>query len=80
MSISLIVHLANEEPFVAEVDAMPDLTHRAIVLSNPRKPDGRDLHYLADEVTVMIVPWHRVSFLEVVPSTDAEDIIGFVRE
>jgi hypothetical protein len=80
MSITLIVHVANEEPFMAEIEELPQAVQTSLTLSNPRKLDGRDLHYLSDDVTIMIVPWHRVNFLEVVPSRDAEDVIGFVRE
>jgi hypothetical protein len=35
---------------------------------------------LEDDVTKMIVPWHRINFIEVIPSGEAEDIITFVRE
>jgi hypothetical protein len=80
MSITLIVHVANEEPFTAEIDELPKQAQTSLTLSNPRKLDGRDLHYLSDDVTTMIVPWHRINFLEVIPSRDAEDVIGFVRE
>ena len=80
MSITLIVHVANEEPFMAEIEELPMAAQTSLTLSNPRKLDGRDLHYLSDDVTTMVVPWHRINFLEVVPGRDADDIIGFVRE
>jgi hypothetical protein len=49
-------------------------------MQNPRRRDGKDLHYLDEDVTSMIVPWHRINFIQLLPSADAEEIIGFVRE
>ena len=80
MSISVIVHIANEEPALGEIERMPEPMDTILVINNPRKMDGRDLSYLADEVTTMILPWHRIIFLEIMPSDDDDDIIGFVRD
>jgi hypothetical protein len=60
---------------------MPEPTDQIVTISNPRRRDGKDLHYLEDEVTTMIVPWHRVTFVEVMPSAaEMEEVITFVRE
>lgn len=80
MSISVIVHIANEEPALGEIEELPKNTDNILVVHNPRKMDGRDLPYLADEVTTMVLPWHRIIFLEIMPSDDADEIIGFVRD
>lgn len=80
MSISLIVHIMNEEPVFGEVDDLPDERDQIVVVTNPRRRDGNELPYLEDEVTKMIIPWHRVNFIEVIPSGEAEEVITFVRE
>lgn len=80
MSISVIVHINNEEAVVCEIDEMPDPKDNAIVVNNPRLRDGKDVHYLEDDVTTMIVPWHRINFIQVMPSASIEDVIGFVRD
>ena len=80
MSSSVIVHIANEEPALDEIEELPKTTDNILVVHNPRKMDGRDLPYLADEVTTMVLPWHRIIFLEIMPSDDADEIIGFVRD
>lgn len=80
MTISVIVHIANEEPIVGEIEAMPSAGASILVLKNPRKRDGRDVPFLADNVTTVIWPWSRLSFVEVMPSITDEEIIGFVRE
>lgn len=81
MSITIILHISNEEPILGEIENMPELTDQMILVSNPRRRDGKDLHYLEDEVMTMIVPWHRINFVEVMPSAEEmEEIITFVRE
>ena len=80
MTISIILHLTNEDPVVAEIEELPMPTDQIIVVNNPRLKDGKDLHYLDPEVTTMIVPWHRVTFIEVVPSAEMDEVITFVRE
>ncbi len=78
--LSIIVHVANEDAIVCEVDEMPEPTALFLIMQNPRRRDGKDIHYLDEGVTSMIVPWRRISFVQLLPSADAEDIIGFARE
>jgi len=80
MPISVIVHISNEEPIVGEIEEMPERGDSVLILSNPRKKDGRDVTFLADNVTTVIWPWERLSFVEIMPSMAEEEIIGFVRE
>lgn len=78
--ISVVVHIANEDAIVCELDDMPGPTDRYVYMQNPRRRDGKDLHYLDEEVTSMLVPWHRITFIQLLPSAEMEEIIGFVRE
>lgn len=78
--ISIIVHIANEDAVVCEVEQLPASTDQTILVNNPRKRDGKDLHYLDEEVTTVIFPMHRVNFIQVMPSAEREEVIGFVRE
>lgn len=78
--ISVIVHVNNEDAVVCEMEDMPDPGTIFMTLYNPRLRDGGDLHYLDENVTSMMVPWHRVNFVQILPSGEAEDIIGFVRD
>ena len=80
MAITVIVHIANEDPIIGEVEEMPKLSDTMIIIANPRKRDGKDLHYLDSDVTTVIWPWNRITFLEILPSAEEEKIIGFVRE
>lgn len=78
--ISVIVHINNEDAMVGEIDKMPDNRDNIIVVNNPRRRDGKDVHYLDDDVSTLIIPWHRINFVQVMPSGNVEEVFGFVRE
>ena len=80
MSYTLVIHVSNEEPVVAEADDLPNMTDTMITVKNPRRMDGKDLHYLDENVVTVIWPLHRINFIEILPTKEEEEIIGFVRE
>ena len=80
MPISVLVHISNEEPILGEIEELPTPGDTVIIVSSPRKRDGRDVTFLEANVTTVIWPWNQVSFVEVMPSGEEEEIIGFVRE
>jgi hypothetical protein len=81
MSNTVILHITNEEAIVAEVEKLPETTDMVVIVNNPRRRDGKDLHYIEDEVTTMIIPWHRINFIEIMPtSEELEEVITIVRE
>lgn len=80
MPMTVLIHIQNEDPIVGEIEEMPSPTDVNIVVQNPRKRDGKDLRFLNSEVSTVIWPWSRISFLEILPSGAEEEIIGFVRE
>jgi len=77
--LTLILHIPNEEPIACEVDELPSPQDTMLIVKNPRRRDGKDIHYLEPEVTTVIIPLSRVTIIEVMPTTD-EEIIGFVRD
>ncbi len=77
---SVIIHLQNEDPILGEIDSLPTATDTLIILKSPRMKDGKDLRNLEANVTTAIWPISRVSFIEVLPSGEEEEIITFVRE
>lgn len=80
MAQTLVIHIANEDPIVGEVDELPSPTDTNIKIHNPRRRDGKDLHYLQSDVVTVIWPIHQIAFIEVLPTEAEEQIIGFVRE
>ena len=77
---SIVVHIANEESIACEVEELPDPNNQIIRVFNPRRRDGLDLHYVLEDVTSLLIPMHRITFIQIMPSAATEDIIGFVRE
>jgi hypothetical protein len=77
---TLLIHLNNEEPVLGEVENLPSPLDQLIKIKNPRTRDGKDLRYLQVNVTEIILPMVRVTFIEIVPGDQEEQIIGFVRE
>ncbi len=77
---TLVLHMNNEDPVVGEVDDLPVKTDTLIYLKNPRRRDGKDLPYVEQNVTTTAWPIARLSFFEVLPGMEDEEIISFVRE
>lgn len=80
MSFTLIIHVMNEEPVVGEVEELPASGDNLIAVRNPRRLDGKDIPYLADNVTTVYWPVSRINFVEIISGREEEEIIGFVRE
>lgn len=77
---TILIHISNEEPIMAEVEALPEPTDNSIRVLHPRKKDGKDLPFIQAFVTEVIWPMHRITFIEIMPSEDDEEIFGTVRE
>jgi hypothetical protein len=80
MPYSVILHIAGESSVLGEVDELPKPIDAIIVVSNPRQRDGKDLHYVSNNVVKVIWPIAKVNFIEILESGDEEKIIGFVRD
>jgi len=77
---TLLLHIANEDPVVAEVDEMPEMDAQWIRANNPRRKDNKDLTYLLPEVTAVLYPTWRINFIEIMPGENEEEIITTVRD
>jgi hypothetical protein len=80
MAYSIILHLTGEAAIVGEIDELPKNADTIITVSNPRLKDGKDVHYIETNVTKVIWPLTKVSFIELLESAEEESLIGFVRE
>ncbi len=80
MPYTLILHIQNSDPVVGEVDVLPTPADNLVIVHNPRRLDGKDVTYLADNVVTVYWPMDRLNFIEVLAGKEEEDIIGFVRE
>jgi hypothetical protein len=80
MAYTVVVHIANDDPVVGELEELPTANDTIVTVSHPRRRDGKDVHYLANDVVTVIWPINQISFIEVMPGEGEERIIGFVRE
>lgn len=62
------------------MDALPESTANFITVINPRRRDGKDLHYLQGNVSTVLWATHRIAFIEVLPGEAEEKLVTFVRE
>lgn len=80
MAVQVLIHIANEDPILAELEQLPGSADTCLIALNPRARDNKDLRYLAPNVTQVIWPLSRVTFIEIMPASEDEKIVGFVRE
>jgi hypothetical protein len=77
---TLLIHVANEEPILAEVEELPALDSTVIYAVNPRRRDGKEVHYVLPEVQTLIIPWWRINFIQIMPSGEEEEIVAFFKD
>lgn len=77
----VIIHVAGEEPILAEIEDLPKPTDQFLEFTNPKRRDGKALVYATAGAKSFIYPWHRLSFVEVMSTeSEREDVIEFFRE
>ena len=81
MAMQVIVHIINEEAFVAELEEMPPQGASYIVIANPRTRENKSLQWAINGAVRFIFPLARISFIEVMMSEqDREGIEPFYRD
>jgi len=80
MPHTLLFHIHDDDPIVGEVDELPGVADQMITVSNPRRKDGKDVPYLEPNVVAIIMPLHRITYIEIIPNEMEEEIISFVKD
>lgn len=81
MAYTVIIHLQNEDPFVAEMEQLPGPQDTSFKCINPRRKDGKALSYIDEQCTSFIFSWNRVTFIEVMAAEEEEkEIVEFFRD
>lgn len=84
MALQVVLHLHNEDPFVADIDSLPEPTHTYVRVTNPRKRDGKPIPTLTNGATAFLYPWTRITFIEVMDDGQSHDtsdtLMSFFRE
>lgn len=80
MPKTCVLHIAGEDPILADLDQEPQPTDAYVKVSNLRKRDGKEVSYLTAGVQSVIYPWHRITFLEIMVSEEERgSVIDFFR-
>jgi hypothetical protein len=78
---SVIAHISQEDPFLAEMIELPKSTDNVMEFFNPRLRDGKPLRYASPGMSSLIFPLHRVMFVEVMASEEERaQVVEFFRE
>ncbi len=81
MSIPVIIHVQGGDAVFGEIEEMPDPLSNYVTFTNVRRRDGKPVVYIDREATRIMFPWHRISFLETLPTEDdMEEIESFFRD
>ena len=84
MAMQVVIHVHNEDAFLADMEALPDPHANYIRVTNPRKRDGKSLNTLTNGATAFLYPWTRITFLEIMEDLESQDsgdkLLGFFRE
>jgi hypothetical protein len=80
MPHTVILHISGEPAILGEIEELPKLTDTIVIVTNPRLRDGKDIHYLEQNVVKVIWPMNQINLIEVLASEQEENLIGFVRE
>ena len=77
---TVLIHIANSEPMLAEVEELPSPNDQVMYCINPRRKDGKEIHNILPEVQTIILPWWRINFVEIMPSGEEEEIVAFYQD
>ncbi len=77
--VTVLIHIPNEESIMGEVEQLPGPQDTLLIVENPRRKSGKDVHYLEADVSKVIIPIARVTIIEVLPGEE-EELIGFIRD
>ncbi len=80
MAHTVILHISGQPSIVGEVEDLPKPSDNIIIVSNPRLRDGKDVHFLEQNVVKVIWPLVQVALIEILADEAEENLIGFVRE
>ena len=80
MRLSAIIQLLEEDPIVGEVEGPVDPAAHFVTIYNPRRRDGRTVPFLDGNVETVLIAWHRIVAIQLLPQAEVAKAIGFVRE
>ncbi len=81
MAKTVILHILNEDPILADMDDLPDPNAVYFSVSNLRKRDGKPVTYITQGAKTILFPWSRMNFIEImVTAEERREVVDFFRE
>lgn len=71
--ITILVHINNAEPIKVDVEELPKPSDTSVLCKNPREKTDKEVPWIEEGVTTIMIPWWRVTFIEILPSP-ADDV------
>lgn len=73
---TIVLHISNSEPIKVDVEELPKSTDTCVVGVNPRLKSDRELDWVEDGVNTIVVPMHRLNYIQVWPTgEESSDIL-----
>lgn len=70
--ITIQIHISNQEPIKLDVEELPNVNDNIIIGKNPRDRADREIEWVDEGVHTVIIPWWRVNYIQVIPSSDEQ--------
>ena len=76
----VLINLTKEDQILGEIDQLPNPADQFMIIHKPRQRDGARLAHLEEDVPTILVPWHQIATVQLLPGSGIDEVIGFVRE
>jgi len=76
----VLINFTQEDPILGEIDQLPNPADQFMIIHKPRQRDGSRLARLEEDVPTILVPWHQIAYVQLLPGSGIDEVIGFVRE
>lgn len=80
MRLAAVIHLVDDDPILCELDGMPTTGAQFVTVHQARRRDGRTTPFLEGPNDTVLIAWHRISYIQMLPQGGVDNVIGFVRE
>lgn len=75
----VLLTLADEEQILGEIDQLPKPSDQFMIIHKPQRQDGTKLAFLEENVPTLLIPWHQIAYVQLLPGSGIDEVIGFVR-
>ncbi len=75
MARTVIIHLLNQDPIVADMEMLPNESASFVAFTNPRLRDDKNVPWATPGARSFIFPWSRINFIEVMTSKEEESSV-----